>query len=297
MSSEKTISVIIPCYNSEARLPLCLDSISKQNYDNLDIICIDDGSTDDTHAILERYSSVMQINVIKNEKRMGPMYSRLQGLIQCKGEYISFIDSDDYVSTDYYKEISSYGDADLVLSRIFIVNDTEIKEYSGSQDFNLSNGDLILNFFKSIGGDFSLYVCWGKLYKRSLFDSVISKINEYPQLYMCEDILLTIEVIPDIKTVSFSGKSIYFYCKNHNSITVANYDYKMLKKLISDLCYVMRQLKFFEKRVLIGSNYYRGWYSTFLEIWLYKIYNGNQSLLNKLILEMIIVIRLGILHY
>ncbi len=99
----KTISVIIPVYNTEKELPKCLKSICDQTYKDLEIICIDDGSTDGSSQVLDEFS--MKDNRIKvvHQKNGGESNARNTGLKMASGEYIAFCDCDDWIDTDMYE--------------------------------------------------------------------------------------------------------------------------------------------------------------------------------------------------
>lgn len=100
------ISVIIPVYNVEEYLKECLDSVINQTLKEIEIICIDDCSTDSSYSILEEYAKKdSRIVLIKNKENMGVGYNRNIGIKEAKGEYIGFIDSDDYISEDYYENL------------------------------------------------------------------------------------------------------------------------------------------------------------------------------------------------
>lgn len=100
------VSVIIPVYNVEEYLKECLDSVINQTLKEIEIICIDDCSTDSSYSILEEYAKKdSRIVLIKNKENMGVGYNRNIGIKEAKGEYIGFIDSDDYISEDYYENL------------------------------------------------------------------------------------------------------------------------------------------------------------------------------------------------
>ena len=97
------LSVIIPVYNTEDYLPMCLDSVINQNIPDMEIIMVDDGSTDSSPEILERYAKAnSNITVIRNDSNVGSGISRNNGLKIAKGEYIGFVDSDDWIDLNYY---------------------------------------------------------------------------------------------------------------------------------------------------------------------------------------------------
>ena len=99
------ISVIIPVYNSEKFLKKCLDSIINQTLNDIEIICIDDGSTDKSLRILNNFADKDNRITIINQKNSGPSAARNKGIENAKGEYIGFVDSDDWIDLDFYEKL------------------------------------------------------------------------------------------------------------------------------------------------------------------------------------------------
>lgn len=99
------VSVIIPIYNAEKRIEKCLDSILNQKYDNIEIICVNDGSTDDTTRILEVYSNNDSRIIVINKENEGVSKARNTGIENATGKYIVFIDADDTIEADMIKRL------------------------------------------------------------------------------------------------------------------------------------------------------------------------------------------------
>ena len=100
------ITVIIPVYNTEKFLKDCLDSLVEETEKDIEIIAIDDASTDHSLEILEEYAKIYpNIRVIRNEKNIGVSETRNKGIELAEGEYITFVDSDDYINPNMYKEL------------------------------------------------------------------------------------------------------------------------------------------------------------------------------------------------
>ncbi len=140
--NEKKISVIIPMYNSEKYIAKCLDSIISQNYENLEIIVVNDGSKDSSKEICEEYvKKDSRIRLINTENR-GAGSARNTGLDASTGEIIGFIDSDDYICNDFYERLYNMLEttgADIAIGRfervseqdeINFQNSGEIKEHT-----------------------------------------------------------------------------------------------------------------------------------------------------------------------
>lgn len=111
--NKPTISVVVPTYNSEKYIGKCIDSILAQTYKHWELIIIDDGSQDDTFCILEKYAKEdCRVHIIHQENQ-GPGIARNTGIAAAKGEYIVFIDSDDYIENDYFELLAKH-DEDVV---------------------------------------------------------------------------------------------------------------------------------------------------------------------------------------
>ena len=127
MNGEPKISVIIPIYNTAAYLPRCLDSILQNTYRSLEIICVNDGSTDDSAVILERYAAADSRIIAVNQENAGVSAARNTGLDMATGDFIAFVDSDDWVHPQYFEILiqfinSEYCDVDCFHVRMKLLN-------------------------------------------------------------------------------------------------------------------------------------------------------------------------------
>lgn len=95
----KKVSVIIPTYNAEKFIERCINKVLEQTYNNIEIIAVDDGSTDSTIALLHAYGN--HVKVLQNDVNQGPAYSRTRGLFECNGTFVAFLDADDYWDKDF----------------------------------------------------------------------------------------------------------------------------------------------------------------------------------------------------
>ena len=101
----KKISVIVPVYNTGKYLDKCLDSLLNQTYNNLEIIVVEDCSTDKSREALQKYSKNKKIKIVFNDQNKGLSFSRNIGLKNATGDYVGYIDSDDYVDLDFYEKL------------------------------------------------------------------------------------------------------------------------------------------------------------------------------------------------
>ena len=130
MTAQPKISVIIPVYNAENYLRKCLQSVCEQSLKDLEIICINDGSTDNSQEILERFAADdSRIRIIK-QSNTGLSATRNKGIFLAKGEYLGFVDADDWINPDFYNTLYSAADnknADVALGGIICVKDDSRK--------------------------------------------------------------------------------------------------------------------------------------------------------------------------
>jgi glycosyltransferase involved in cell wall biosynthesis len=164
------ISVILPIYNVEIYLEECLDSILSQDLNAIEVICVNDGSTDNSLEILQRYAAKDSRIAIISKENNGAGSARNTGLQQANGEYIFIPDSDDYLLTTNALSLlyttASEQNLDIVSFNFTLVGDIESEYHSKSKANTISDGKEFL-----IQSD-SIVMVWNKLYKRSYLDSI-----------------------------------------------------------------------------------------------------------------------------
>ena len=174
--TEPLISIIVPVYRVESYLSRCVDSLLAQTYQNLEIILVDDGSPDQCPQICEDYAKKEErIHVIHQENR-GLSGARNAGIDVAKGEYLAFVDSDDYVSDDYiqvmYDAIKATGCA-ISQCRFIYTKGEKLKENRGTGAFRIYRGNSLME--KLYGNEEEatwFVVAWNKLYRRELFETI-----------------------------------------------------------------------------------------------------------------------------
>lgn len=214
------ISVIIPIYNVEQYIAECLDTVLNQTYKRIEIILIDDGSTDSSGKIADNYALKDERVRVVHKKNGGLSDARNAGVKIARGDYVMFIDSDDYVDRKFaataLQSIKEF-DADIVCFRFTYVDDAEEIKIS-STNTNLehkiyTNIDAIKDIF-TIGGALKVNA-WNKIYKRSLFtDNGIM----YPVGRLYEDNLTTYRLMYFSKKIVYLNKPLLFYRQRPGSI-------------------------------------------------------------------------------
>lgn len=232
----KKVSVIIPVYNTEAFLDRCIESIVNQVYKNLEIILVDDGSSDRSGVLCDNWANKdSRIRVI-HKPNGGVSSARNIGIEKAQGELIQFIDSDDYVNDDYIGnmvDIFEKHDVDMVITGFKIINDRKKdieKRLLGNYAFNLSpeNRDVFLNLL--VNG-FMTYVVT-KMYKK---ESIKYQFNESTPLG--EDIIFNLKNARDMSSIGICTGSGYVYEFNETSATHKKRDnmFDIQKKSIDEI--------------------------------------------------------------
>lgn len=218
---DKLVSIIIPVYNVEMYLAECIESVLKQTYQNLEILLIDDGSTDSSGKICDEYAQKdTRIKVIHKENG-GVSLARNVGLDLAQGEYITFIDSDDFVEKTYVEKMYNAlikNDSDLVFCRYanYINGKIEKVKENFPEKLIVDNKDkkfidFISSFFnkknKVMGS------AWRILYKKELIANSSFNIN----IKISEDLLFVLQTILTARRINFINDLLYFYRFNKNS--------------------------------------------------------------------------------
>ncbi len=243
---KELISVVIPIYNVEKYLRRCIDSVIKQTYENLEIILVDDGSQDNCAEICDEYAiNDSRIKVI-HKLNGGLSDARNSGIDIASGKYITFIDSDDYVTKDYIEVLYNALKADmtdLAISshKVIYENGTVIEKATGEKSI-LSSKEVLERILYDDGIDLS---AWAKLYKIELWNDV-----RYPKGRLFEDSATTYKLIDKCDKVTIISKATYNYMIRNSSITNVKFSNKKLDliKSTQEMCtYVKKRYPDLEK--------------------------------------------------
>lgn len=215
-------SIIVPVYNVEKYLDKCLASILEQTFKDFECIIIDDGSPDNSNIIIDKYVKLDQRFKVIHQKNMGLSAARNAGLDIAKGDYIVFVDSDDYIADDYLEKFAlkiADTDADMVICGLIEV----YKDYEKNKVFTAESIKVIK---QNILADVWPSYVWNKCYKKDLFTNI-----RFPVGKIFEDIL----TIPELclyaqKIVCIPDKLYYYNRQNENSIT-ANMSFEKMYNL------------------------------------------------------------------
>jgi len=263
--TQKTVSIIIPIYNAEKYLQQCIDSVLCQTYLEWELILVIDGATDNSAQICKEYAKENQkIKVIEKENG-GVSSARNVGLDNATGDYICFMDSDDYIENDYLEILVNNleeNEADLSICSAFYRekrNKNSKRKCSNNLMF-FNKKDAIINVIA--GKHFGGYL-WEKLFKKD----IIGELRFDQTIHYTEDMLFCCEYLNKCKKVVRSDAKLYHYIKTPNSIVSAKFSRRKVT-IIDSISKIVDMYKNDEEI----SNYAKGFFSLVnLEIFYYMI--------------------------
>ena len=234
------LSIIVPCYNVASFLPRCIESLIKQTYVNVEILLIDDGSTDDTPILCDQYAKVdSRVKVIHQENH-GSSASREIGLKHIKGDFVTFVDADDWVHPDMYSIMTQ----DLIESKADIaqcgVCDTYIHTYGNESQIEYKHRitDKITSdyqIYNKISGvlkilddkEWQSYM-WNKIYRKKLFDNI-----QFPKgRGLDEDLSVMHLIFHNASSSIYINSEFYYYLHREGSICSSIDKASLVKKTI-----------------------------------------------------------------
>ncbi len=251
----RKVSIIIPAYNADAYIQKGINSLINQTYKNIEIIVINDGSSDKTKYIVENIKD-KRIILINNENH-GIGYSRNLGIKKSTGDYIMFMDSDDYFDDNYVELMEDYiekNNCDLVVSN-YIIDSKKNIPITLEKENRVLEGSSKDKFILKINP-----APWNKIYKRDL---VLNK--SFPTNLKYEDVPFVIECMLDAPKIGFLNKYPYHYVMHANNETTSRNDERLFD--IFQICDILK--KIYEKYN------YPYFCDSFVKIFIYYIKNAK----------------------
>lgn len=249
------ISVIVPVYNAEKYLDQCIQSILNQTYSNVELVLVNDGSTDGSYSICQKYADTHKNIKLINKKNAGHSEARNTGLQYATGEKVTFVDDDDFIDKDYLTHLSDQMkkyNSDIACTCYYMYNEEKnnfIFLVGKDSDLSILEGShkgyewalLRFDYQKLLG----VYVApWCKLYKRSLWKGIWFPHNRK----LAEDDHTTWKVFLRANTVSFDGKSDYCWRRHSGELSSAYQD-NDTRKLYQQ--FELEQLKALEEQMAV----------------------------------------------
>ena len=209
----ETVSIIVPIYNVERYIKRCVESIQMQDYKNIEILLIDDGSTDNSGKIIDDLSQYDTRIKIFHKKNGGVSSARNLGLKVAKGIYIQFIDGDDYIESDHvsrFVKLISDANTDVAVSRTWLVNDQHISDYCTEVNIinsNIALRDLYLNKIE--------VAVWNKIYRKSFL--IKNQIHFLSNFWFAEGMTFNVTCFSLCDVIAVSNLYTYHQVSNPNS--------------------------------------------------------------------------------
>lgn len=238
------VSIIVPIYNGEDKLESCIQSVLKQTYQEWELILVNDGSKDHSLEICQNYANMYESIIVIDKENGGVSSARNYGLREAKGEYIQFIDCDDYVESDYLevlvREIEQKN-ADLVISGYTRHKNGKISRNVPSS--YVSDGvQQFSQIFFLLYNRWLINIPWNKLFRKNLIKS------DFPgELSLGEDLIFNLNYLQQCKRIAIVDCSGYHYCiENGNSLA-----FQFREDRFENSCYLHRQVFQFATEYLL----------------------------------------------
>lgn len=213
------ISVVVPIYKVELYLERCVKSLVTQTYKNIEIILVDDGSPDNCPQICDIWAQRDNRILVIHKTNGGLSSARNAGIDAASGDYIAFVDSDDYIAPNMLEiMLNAIINNNVMLAccgRIRVTPSNQIKMFTLPAETVLSGKEAIKQIL--IDG-FVNEAAWDKLYNKKLFNN-----RRFPVGEINEDIVQTIEILGENDAIVHVGQALYYYCENQDSITQSQY--------------------------------------------------------------------------
>lgn len=259
----KKLSIVVPNYNNEKYLKKCIECLLQQTYKNIEIIVVNDGSKGKSDEIMATYSDNPKIKYVKHDVNKGLFQARLTGASNATGDYITFLDADDYVSIDYYRTMMRKAEetnSDMVISRMALEYDSgkQIEYKLFEKHFESLNGkECIDQYFKQKGLDFSWHTIWNKIYSKKLWDKAAKHYGDIKErLVMTEDFAFSTVLFYYCTKLTQVQNDRIFYCQHDvTSTSIQDITFSKAEKNIHDMNVSFTFVENFMKKVGIYDKY------------------------------------------
>lgn len=258
MNDKPIISIIIPVYNTECYLERCIDSVLRQSYPHLEIIVVNDASPGPVEKIVRKIQSRdPRVRYLAHEKNQGLFRARVTGMASATGEYFAFLDSDDYVSLDFYRALLNRA----MQTQAQIVIGKTVWECAGKRNvynlhdncfqFDILEGEDVRNtYYAQEASCYSWHTVWNKLYHRTLIEQcfdVFDQLREH--IIMTEDICFSSVFFYEAQRVARIQEEAYFYCIHSDASTdTSRISIEKFQKNVADIRRVFETVEQFLER-------------------------------------------------
>lgn len=242
--NEPLLSIIVPIYNVEDYLEQCIDSIVRQTYNNLEIILVDDGSTDSSGLLCDNYQKKDSRIQVIHKRNEGVSVARNVGLQYATGELLGFVDSDDYLESSMYSELWTnmiHANSDLACCAYKRIAKNEIYDFSTGEIKELSGLEMLEGMVIGLKGCIISPSVGNRLYKKNIFGNLL-----FPEARIFEDKFVSTEVLLRANKVIYLNKALYNYRVRDGSLTQRD----MSDSDINDFVFMMNYQNVIVKKYL-----------------------------------------------
>lgn len=220
---DSKVSVVVPVYNAEKTLKRCIESVLKQEYGNLELILIDDGSSDSSGAICDEYAKKDNRIIVVHKENTGVSDSRNTAIDMATGEYIQFLDSDDWITSEAVGLMvhrAQEHNCDMVISDFYRVVGERVSHKGDIPEEGVLSKLEFATYMMEKPADFYYGVLWNKLYKKEIIEEYQLRMDR--DISWCEDFMFNLEYIRHIENVYVSRVPFYYYVKTKGSLVNHN---------------------------------------------------------------------------
>lgn len=214
-----TVSIIVPIYNAEKTIGRCVNSILNQKYRDFELILLDDGSTDASGEICDAYAEKDERILVLHKPNSGVSDTRNRGIAMAKGEYLQFLDSDDWITPDatgFFVRAAAENGCDMVISDFYrVIGDRVSQKGSIEEEGVLTRVDYAVQMMQR-PADFYYGVLWNKLYKRSIVEKYQLRMDH--SVSWCEDFMFNLEYVRHVSQIYVLKIPVYYYVKTKGSL-------------------------------------------------------------------------------
>lgn len=249
------VSIIVPVYNVGLYLRQCLDSILRQTYKEFEVILVDDGSTDSSGVICDEYVQIDKRFRVIHKKNGGQSSARNAALDIAQGDYICFIDSDDYISFDYLENVALIEKKGVDVVKCGYELFGEANDVFKLNDATIFDKDDLFVYWMTTDS-----YLWNRIYKREIFEK-----HRFKEGMIMEDVFLIPDLLSDVKSICLSSKGTYFYRIRKGSTVSKKHTPKILRDILNaylkyiDICYNENYTDLFYK---FYATYLTGYFET-----------------------------------
>jgi glycosyltransferase involved in cell wall biosynthesis len=223
------VSIIVPVFNREQTIERCLCSIRNQTYKNFEVLMVNDGSEDHSLRILRKYQSLDSRFRLLDKEHSGVSESRNLGISQAKGEYLQFLDADDWLvkeATETFVFYAKKYDVDMVIADYYRVSGTKIRNLGSIPVQEMMTREKFAEYMMKAPANFYYGVMWNKFFRASIIKSF--QLNCLETLNWCEDLWFNLRYLLYVKSVYVAKIPIYYYVKTEGSLTSSSFDVKKI---------------------------------------------------------------------